>query len=602
MKMKLKYLFVAISACAACISCSKEGTGAGEGRLKLSVDLSSVKSAMTPQELEANAIVNIYKADFTGLVRSYRYGDAPQEIYLAADEYRVDVLAGEISKENPATVSWEQKSYKGSSPFTIVGGQATNVKVEAKVCNTITKIEFDQSIATNMDEGYTFTVGYDLSDASTCATYTAANSGAQAYFYTKDVEPSLFWEFKGVRAKTGAEIHRTGEISATLPGKVYSMTPLFIVKDSDVSFDLKVDKGYTDNNDLIVFEPVSTGLIPSKPYEIWAWKATLHAAVNEEELTEESTVQITYSKDGENWDLIDAEKEGVGSFKACPKDLESDSEYIYKLIVDGVQVGEPLSFHTEVARQAPNASFETFSNAESQTFKSFYNPASLDPSLRKKWWDNGNHGAATLGDKYLVTMPDATDKVDGDYSCKCASQYIVVKFAAGSISSCEYGGTNGTNGYVNFGRPFTSRPSAVRLWIKYNGGTINRGQRTQAEMTGADKATFICALGTWPMSKYGGDMSKHLTDECPVQVYSADEKTFWKYDQMPETIAYSYYETEGEPEWRQLTLPFNYYKTDEIPTHIVLSFAASKFGDYFVGYDKSTLWVDKVEILYEELN
>ena len=35
------------------------------------------------------------------------------------------------------------------------------------------------------------------------------------------------------------------------------------------------------------------------------------------------------------------------------------------------------------------------------------------------------------------------------------------------------------------------------------------------------------------------------------------------------------------------------------PTHIVISCAASQFGDYFTGYDGSQLWLDHFEFIYE---
>ena len=70
---------------------------------------------------------------------------------------RSNVIAGEAAKETPAVASWEQKSYKGSEEFTITAGEVTTVEVVAGVNNAVTKITFDQTIADNFNEGYTFT-------------------------------------------------------------------------------------------------------------------------------------------------------------------------------------------------------------------------------------------------------------------------------------------------------------------------------------------------------------------------------------------------------------------------------------------------------------
>ena len=85
------------------------------GVLSMDMSLTDQTKAMSQDELLNTAQVKIYKADFSGLVRSYAYGNMPSPFYLAADAYRVDVVAGEAAKETPAAASFENKSYKGST-------------------------------------------------------------------------------------------------------------------------------------------------------------------------------------------------------------------------------------------------------------------------------------------------------------------------------------------------------------------------------------------------------------------------------------------------------------------------------------------------------
>jgi hypothetical protein len=86
----------------AAVSCTKaelKGNNDGVGILNVEMDLSALtKAALSEDELKNTAKVNIYYADKSGLVRSYTYAEMPSPFYLAAGEYRVDVLAGESVK------------------------------------------------------------------------------------------------------------------------------------------------------------------------------------------------------------------------------------------------------------------------------------------------------------------------------------------------------------------------------------------------------------------------------------------------------------------------------------------------------------------------
>ena len=51
-------------------------------------------------------------------------------------------------------------------------------------------------------------------------------------------------------------------------------------------------------------------------------------------------------------------------------------------------------------------------------------------------------------------------------------------------------------------------------------------------------------------------------------------------------------------EWAEYTIPLDYHDIDTEPTHIIVSCAASQYGDYFTGCSSSKLWIDKVELVY----
>ena len=94
----MKKIISVIAAGLAIVACSKPEavkSDKGEGVLRLGVSVEpSTKAALSADELESTAKVSIYKADFSGLVREYTYGQMPEVMSLSADEYRVDVEAG----------------------------------------------------------------------------------------------------------------------------------------------------------------------------------------------------------------------------------------------------------------------------------------------------------------------------------------------------------------------------------------------------------------------------------------------------------------------------------------------------------------------------
>lgn len=591
-------------------SCTKDGRQAGEGALSLRIEADgATKAAMSESELLANADVKIYKADFSGKVREYIYSEMPASLYLPADSYRIDVAAGEIAKAAPALASWGQKSYKGSADVTIVASQNSNVTVAAKICNTVTRFSFDQSIAEMFQSGYSCTVGLSETDAAQQLVYTADKNGADGYFIAEGFEPSLYWSFSGTLAKDGSIFTKSGEIPSVESGKRYALTLKYSEKDGLLSVSVEVDDSTNDIYDDIIFIPVSTGVGATSKYEIWAGHFTAHADVDEKEY-DPSKVYFEYAVAGsDSWTRISATREGEGAYSALINGLTGATEYQYRLVVtsaaDGTEeiIEAGSTIVTEPATQVPNSSFETTSKTESNNYYSFFDPNSLLPELQTKWWDSGNKGSTTVGASGVICYPvtDQADVKDGSSSVCLQSRYVVIKFAAGNLFSGHFGSLVGTSGgTVFFGRPFTARPTAMRLWMKYSSGKINRVSNPPAGVKSGDfdKASLTVALGTWDYKKYGGDA------ESPILVNTTDTKTFVDYSTDESTIASGLLLVEADEanstnEWRQVTIPIEYRDTNKYPTHIVISFAASMYGDYFTGYDNSKLWLDGIELLYE---
>ena len=595
-------ILATIAIAAIAVSCAKTETqdNRGEGALTLAVDIDRTKSALSPDDLLATANVKIYKGDFTGMVRNYKYAQAPEVIYLPADSYRVDVEAGELANETPAPASWEQKSYKGSAKFNITAGTTQSVQVAANVVNAITKVTFDQSVADSFRDGYSFTIGVDESDASKQLVYTAQKSGSEGYFLLPDIDPELYWSFSGILDKDGSTVTNSGKFTDIEKGKLYKLTPKYTVKEGDLGFELLVDRDVEIFSDIVIFNPVSTGLLKSNAMEIWAGHATVHANVDEGEYNDPSKIKFSFSKDGSVWTTVESTRVAEGSYDGVLTGLQGSTEYTYKLVIDGVEIGAPMKITTDVATQLPNYGYEVTSNCESSKYISFFDSSSSDPVYKSKFWDSGSSASTSVGASGAICYSD-TDVPAGIGSTKSAllqSKYVVVKFAAGNLFTGEFAGLVGTSGgKVNFGRPFTGRPTGVRFWYKYISGKIDYEQSGAPAKKGDwDQCNVKVALGTWSGKKYGGSTS------CPIQVNTTDKSTFWDYPNLPETIAYCEFAkpaNEAATEWTQVTLQLDYTNLTTTPTFIVVSCAASRYGDYFTGYSDSKFYIDEFELLYE---
>ena len=182
MRNKLTIITLSLSALAFGACANYGETPAAKGVFSLDVRMGEPvsRAVMSQEELLSSAKVSIYKGDFSGKVREYEYSQMPQAIYLPADDYRVDVIAGEAVKENPAAASWEQKSYKGSSAVTVKAGTSSSMTVTAKVSNVISKVAFDQTVADAFQSGYTCEVS--LADTDGRLVYDASNSGSDGFF------------------------------------------------------------------------------------------------------------------------------------------------------------------------------------------------------------------------------------------------------------------------------------------------------------------------------------------------------------------------------------------------------------------------------------
>lgn len=304
-----------------------------------------------------------------------------------------------------------------------------------------------------------------------------------------------------------------------------------------------------------------------------------------------------YRKTGNtDWTYVPEESVKVdgGSFSACLDNLSPVTEYECEAFSDSLY-SAPFLFTTEREEQLPNSGFEVCSDAESKHYFSWFDPAS--DLCNTKWWDSGNAGSTTVGSSATICCPDREDFVEGHTSARLNSKYVVIKFAAGNLFSGNFAGLVGTSGgMVDFGRPFCLRPRRMVLSLKYISGNIDHvgsiPEGSDVRKGDADRCQVFVALGDWDYHRYGG------TKESPVRVNTTKRETFFD-SEGENVIAYgSYVSSRSTDGWTEVEIPLEYRSTSRVPTHIIVSCAASMLGDYFTGSSSSVLWIDNIRLVY----
>lgn len=322
--------------------------------------------------------------------------------------------------------------------------------------------------------------------------------------------------------------------------------------------------------------------------DAWAKRIWLYA-----EGRSDATLGFNYRKVGEEaWIAVEDITVNGGSFSACIADLDTLTSYEV-VAYSNDSFTDVVTVTTEDVYLLPNAGFEEWSTNNGIVYPYLAGAA--------PYWNTGNDGAAIAGTTLTEPTTDVRPGSEGKHAAslqsKKASLMGIGKFAAGNIFVGEFGGLQGTNGLVNFGRPSTARPVALRGWVKYNCGTIDEvgkipSSRPNLQKGDGDEGQIVIAVGNWTAAEYGG------SPDCPVVVNTQDESTFFNPRGKDVIGSGELILTESTDGWVEFTLPLDYRSTDEIPTHIIVICTGSRFGDYFTGSTHSLMLVDDFELVY----
>ena len=307
----------------------------------------------------------------------------------------------------------------------------------------------------------------------------------------------------------------------------------------------------------------------------------------------ESDLGFRYRVAGsETWlSVADVTNDG-GSISACIEGLEPLTTYEV-VAFSGENESEVVTVTTEDVMELVNGDFEEWSFTDGTYY----------PYLEggTPFWATGNDGAKVastiLTEPTSDVRPGTTGKQAAALQSKKAALMGIGKFAAGNIFLGRFGGLQGVNGLVFFGRPSTARPVALRGWVRYNQGVIDElgavpTSCPDLKKGDPDEGQIFIAVGDWTAEEYGGDA------DSPVSIDTSKESTFFNIKGKNVIGAGELILTESTDGWVEFTIPMDYTSTSSVPTHIIIVCTGSRFGDYFTGSTQSLMLVDDLELVY----
>ena len=595
---KIHYILSTLLLAVLVVSCSQDFEMEGnQGYLSLSI--SSLTSTHTPGETRS-AVPEGYDAktlhveilDASGAVIKSTDNFAEDEefqgnILLASGTYTIVAHSANWDGEGSA---FDAPFYYGRTTITVKPKSLVTATLTCTLANVKVTVNYDQSFVRSFKSAVTtisstladvMPLGFVMNETTQSGYIPVGNFDAKLEVVNKNDENySMTRSFTDVKARDhyilNFKLADEGHLGDGTGGGIH----------------VEVDE--STNTYTFTFEVPRKSAISlvTRAANAWSNFAMLNASVTAKtEAFKSSGLKIQWrQKNVAEWSEIAYDAftmDDKDNITTTLKGLSPNTAYEYRLCyVDGDTevVCDPVTFTTEQQIALYNGGFESWWMDGSVAYAN---------ETGVSYWDTSNQGAASFGGSNTT---ETTSPVHGgSKAAKLESKYIVIKFAAASLYTGSFGQLVGTSGAkLNWGVPFTARPTALKGWMQYAPANIassgNKGYSSSApsEAPGRgepDVCGMYCAL-----------LSEAL------KVDNTDMSTFPDWENDPRVIAYGSLAddqnvtTNGQ--WKEVNIPLVYNDLNRKPTHLLVVFSASKYGDYFHGGVGSTLYVDDFSFEY----
>lgn len=438
-----------------------------------------------------------------------------------------------------------------------------------------TRINFSKPVTftlrTYQDYVWTVTVNQVIDravDVDGMTRYVLDEENARVVIY---VNPSVVTDLSNVQINT---LNLGGEYGETRPENGGNVTDVHDFSKGSQEFYARLNwepKGQYTKWTVYVYQDTDGGASSN------VFPMVSRAIINGSVTSGKTPVVEYKEQNASEWQTASDVTTSGATFTAQLTGLQGSTTYSYRVSVDGV-AGNENTFTTVQAVALENGSFENWSQEGSR-----WNPwaESANP-----FWGTGNKGSTIITSIGNITSP-TNESVSGQ-AAYLESKDALIKLAAGNLFTGDFD-LEGLNGLLHFGRPFSSFPTALRLYYKYTSTTITEMGEDVGELASLmgepDRCQIYIALS---------DKSE------PYEIHN-DPKNRQLFDKDdPNIIAYGeFISSQTTTTYQQIEIPLEYRALNRTPKYIIIVASSSQYGDYYIGGIGSKLWLDEMELVYE---
>lgn len=587
--MKNLYLFlITLLTLPALISCQQDDLNDNIGYLRIEVGTNAYVDTRIAADYNPKQIALQILDSKGGIVESTDDWEtlSGQQIRLEAGTYTVKASSnGFDGSESGFDIPY----YAGSQQITVQTGKEVTANITCTLANVKVTVNYDQSFI-DAFQSATATVKSAMEGVNELS-FRMGDELKPAYFPVADLTATI-----SVTNHSGQQFSQDTPITNVKARKHYILN-FKVAETGDIGgVSVSVDGTETVYTFTFNVSTEASTKLGAEPANAWSNFAYLEGSIlsSSEEL-DPASMHFEYKKaDAEEWQTISANyNSGNQKFTATLTGLTPATQYTYRLAYEksgNTYASEEVSFTTETTTELHNGNLDAWS----QSGSTWYPGSSSEAGNTTCFWNTSNPGTSqgmgaiggAVNPTQGVTSPVHTP---GGKAAELKSTEKLSVFAAASLYTGSFLGLDGMSANMEFGKPFTSRPSALHGFYKYTPAVINKVDRTPDGVSiikdeTMDQCAIFIALSTKSF-QFNNKKEEEYIDY-------ANDPAIIAYGELPSGAA-----TSGD-NYTEFTIPLIYKSLTEKPTHIIIVCSASKYGDYMTGGVGSTMYVDDLELLY----
>ena len=475
--------------------------------------------------------------------------------------------------------------YAGSTQIAVQADKDVEAKVTCTLANVKVTVTFDEKLQTAFKSG-TVVVSSAVEGINS-QTFTMGSETKSVYFPVGDLTAKI------ALMNWGGDIYTMTKEFTDVQARDHYKLHYKLADSGDESFNITVDAEGNSYNWELQIPTTATTTLRASAANAWSTFAYLEGDVTSKAFSIDPTkMRFEYKEvDATVYTEIAAPSTATDHYELKLTGLTPGTTYVYRMVYsegEEYPTSNEVTFTTEEETVLYNGGFENWAQGYvNSSYKYAWYPNSSDVYF----WDTSNPGSTTLGESYNVTTKEESIVHGGTCAAKLASRNITFKFAAASIYTGSFSDLVGMSGAkLNWGREFTSRPTALHGYFQYAPGTIDNVNNppTSAGIV-KNETTDMCSIFIALMTKsYAVDN----TDMSTFPDFNTDSGIV-AYGELPISECIS---TNGE--WKEFNIELRYNDLETKPTHILVVSSSSKYGDYFTGSSNSVLYLDDFELVY----